>query len=88
MTGENTDNTAQDSGDLPDFEKAMAELEALIERMERGEQTLEEALKDFERGVQLSRHCQTALKNAEQKVEQLLENSEESDVGPFRPDNH
>ena len=71
---------------LSDFEKAIAELEALVERMERGEQSLEEALRDFERGIYLTRHCQGALSAAEQKVEQLLENSEEGDVGPFRPE--
>ncbi|MBK5936578.1 MAG: exodeoxyribonuclease VII small subunit [Halorhodospira halophila] len=73
-------------GDLPDFERSVAELEALIERMERGEQSLEEALRDFERGIHLTRHCQKALGAAEQKVAILLENSEDGDVGPFRPD--
>jgi exodeoxyribonuclease VII small subunit len=57
---------------LPDFEQCMAELEALIERLERGDLTLEESLKHFERGVTLARSCQTALKAAEQKVEILL----------------
>ncbi len=73
-------------GDLPDFERSVAELEALIERMEQGEQSLEEALRDFERGIHLTRHCQKALSAAEQKVSILLENSEDGDVGPFRPD--
>ena len=50
----------------------MAELEALVERLERGDLTLEESLKQFERGVVLARSCQTALKAAEQKVEILL----------------
>lgn len=76
------------AGYLPDFEKSMAELEQLVERMERGEQRLEEALHDFERGIHLTRHCQKALSAAEQKVEILLDNSEEGDVGQFRPDDN
>ncbi|MDX1656100.1 MAG: exodeoxyribonuclease VII small subunit [Candidatus Competibacteraceae bacterium] len=56
-----------------DFEQSLRELEALVEKMERGELSLEESLKSFERGVQLSRTCQQALTRAEQKVEMLLE---------------
>jgi exodeoxyribonuclease VII small subunit len=55
-----------------DFEAAMAELETLVERLERGDLPLEESLKAFERGVALTRSCQSALKEAEQKVEILL----------------
>lgn len=54
-----------------DFEAAMAELESLVERMEAGDLPLEETLKQFERGVTLTRQCQTALKEAEQKVQIL-----------------
>ena len=54
-----------------DFETAVTELEALVEQMESGELTLEETLKQFERGVALTRACQKALKQAEQKVELL-----------------
>src|SRR5262245_6826426 len=57
---------------LPDFEQSMKELEALVERLEHGDLPLEEALKQFERGVTLTRACQAALKAAEQKVEILL----------------
>ncbi len=75
---------------LPDFEQCMAELEALIERLERGDLTLEESLKHFERGVSLARSCQTALKAAEQKVEILLkpasENEAEDVVEDFEPE--
>ena len=59
----------------PDFERALAELESLVERLERGDLPLEEALKTFERGVELTRHCQTSLKAAQQKVEILLKRS-------------
>jgi exodeoxyribonuclease VII small subunit len=75
---------------LPDFEQCMAELEALIERLERGDLTLEESLKHFERGVTLARSCQTALKAAEQKVEILLkpagENDSQAVVEDFEPE--
>jgi len=55
-----------------DFEKSMSELEALVEKLERGDLPLEESLKAFERGVALTRACQTALTEAEQKVELLM----------------
>ncbi|MEZ5450834.1 MAG: exodeoxyribonuclease VII small subunit [Thiolinea sp.] len=51
----------------PDFETAMQELEALVQRMESGELSLEDSLREFERGVQLTRICQDALKSAEQR---------------------
>jgi exodeoxyribonuclease VII small subunit len=57
----------------PLFEDSLAELEQLVNRLEQGDITLEESLKSFERGVQLTRTCQTALQNAEQKVQILLE---------------
>ena len=55
-----------------DFEQAMADLEAVVARLEQGDVPLEEALKAFERGVALTRACQEALAAAEQKVEILL----------------
>jgi exodeoxyribonuclease VII small subunit len=56
-----------------DFETALSELEALVERMEHGDATLEASLKDFERGIELTRACQNALQEAEQKVQILVE---------------
>ena len=56
-----------------DFEKSLDELEGLVERMEQGDSSLEDSLKDFERGIALTRHCQTALSEAEQKVQILLQ---------------
>jgi exodeoxyribonuclease VII small subunit len=56
----------------PDLEKSLAELEKIVERMEAGDLSLDESLKQFERGVTLTRQCQTALRNAEQKVEILM----------------
>ena len=67
----------------PDFEQALAELEQLVERLERGDLPLDEALKTFERGVALTRHCQTSLKAAQQKVEILLRKSGQAELAPF-----
>ena len=70
----------------PDFETALAELEALVERLERGDLQLEDALRSFERGVQLTRHCQTALTDAQQKVEILLKEGATAQVRDFNAD--
>jgi exodeoxyribonuclease VII small subunit len=56
----------------PDFETSLAELESLVERLERGDLQLEDALSSFERGVALTRQCQSSLASAQQKVEVLL----------------
>jgi exodeoxyribonuclease VII small subunit len=67
----------------PDFEQSLAELEALVERLERGDLPLDEALKTFERGMELTRHCQGSLKAAQQRVEILLKRNGQSDSEPF-----
>lgn len=59
------------------FEAALDELETLVARMEEGETSLEDSLKDFERGIELTRSCQKALVEAEQKVQILLEKDDE-----------
>ena len=66
-----------------DFERSLAELEALVEHLEQGDLALDDALKSFERGVALTRQCQGALKAAQQKVEILLNNSGSGDPEPF-----
>ncbi len=63
----------------PDFETAMTQLETLVQRMEGGDLSLEDSLKEFERGVQLTRICQQALKAAEQRVKLLSADGQESD---------
>ena len=55
-----------------DLEKSLAELEAIVEQLESGELPLDKSLKEFERGVRLSRECQGALKDAEQRVQVLM----------------
>jgi len=69
-----------------DFETAMRELEELVERLEQGELPLEESLAAFERGVMLTRTCQTAFKDAEKKVEILLKKAGEPAVEDFESD--
>jgi len=61
----------------------MDELEKLVEQMERGDLSLEDALKAFERGIKLTRTCQQALQDAEQKVKILLENNGQPTLEPF-----
>ena len=61
-----------------DFEAALAELEALVQRMETGSLSLEDSLAAFERGVQLTRQCQTALQQAELRVKALMRDGSES----------
>jgi exodeoxyribonuclease VII small subunit len=62
-----------------DFESALEELEALVTKLEKGDLPLEESLKEFERGVALTRSCQKELKEAEQKVNLLTDKGEEQD---------
>ena len=61
----------------PDFEQALSELEGLVERLERGDLPLDEALRAFERGVALTRHCQACLQAAQQKVDILLKRTDQ-----------
>ena len=66
------------------LEKSLAELEALVEKLEGGDLSLEETLKYFERGVKLTRECQATLKEAEQKVEILLNKTTEAEPSSFQ----
>lgn len=63
----------QGGDSVPEFESALAQLEQIIESLEGGELTLENSLKEFERGVKLSRTCHSALEQAQQRVQQLIE---------------
>lgn len=70
----------------PDFESALAELEKIVEKMESGEQSLEEALKSFQRGIELTRTCQRGLKEAEQRVEKLVQSGAQPGIEPLEQD--
>lgn len=67
----------------PSFEEALTELETLVETLEQGELSLEESLKSFERGVELTRTCQQALKEAEQKIQMLSDRRGNAGLEPF-----
>lgn len=71
---------------LPDFEAALTELEKIVEKMESGEQGLEESLAAFQRGIELTRTCQQGLKEAEQRVDKLLVQDGEARIVPGSDD--
>jgi len=72
-----------EQNDTPDFEAALKTLESLVERMERGELSLEQSLECFEQGIKLTRECQKALTDAEQRVEILLGKDADAKPEPF-----
>ncbi|CAK9887307.1 MULTISPECIES: exodeoxyribonuclease VII small subunit [Pseudomonas] len=69
-----------------DFEQSLADLQVLVERLENGELSLEDSLTAFEQGISLTRDCQSALAQAEQKVQVLLERDGELAAEPFDAD--
>ncbi len=68
------------------LEKALSDLEAIVDELESGELPLERAMKKFEEGIKLTRGCQSALKDAEQKVEVLLKSAGGEQLEDFEPD--
>ena len=75
---------AKKSSAHPDFEAALAELEKIVGKMESGEQSLEEAMKSFQRGIELTRACQLGLREAEQRVEKLIKKNGEFATEPLQ----
>jgi exodeoxyribonuclease VII small subunit len=69
-----------------DLEKSLADLEGLVEELESGDLPLETAMKKFEDGIKLTRGCQAALKDAEQKVQILLKGAGGEVLGEFEID--
>jgi exodeoxyribonuclease VII small subunit len=61
---------------IKDFEAALAELDALVKKLEEGDLSLEQSLALYERGVQLSRFCHARLEEAERRIEILTERGE------------
>ena len=70
-----------------DFEKAFTELEKLVNQMEKGDLSLEESLQCFEKGMNLTKDCQQALSEAEQKVKILLEKNKKNSIEIFESNN-
>lgn len=56
------------------FEKSLADLESIVNQLEKGDLSLEDSLKQFEKGIGLARRCQEVLTQAEQKIEMLSQN--------------
>lgn len=71
---------------VSNFENDLHELESLVEKMEAGELSLEDSLLHFERGIALTRSCQKALTEAEQKIQILLTESGAEKLQPFSAD--
>lgn len=65
------------------FEESLAELESIVEKLEKGQLSLDESLVLFEKGIKLVRECNDKLKNARQKVEQLIEENNEMRTEKF-----
>jgi exodeoxyribonuclease VII small subunit len=71
----------------PDFEKSLARLEEVVRRLESPQLSLDEAMKLFEEGVELSRECQKQLEEAEGRVEILLKRADgKFTAEPFEPE--
>lgn len=77
MTKKKSDEQPNDAE--VDFESALKELETLVSRMESGELSLDESLKAFERGIELTRKCQSSLEAAELRVQTLTKDKELED---------
>jgi exodeoxyribonuclease VII small subunit len=70
----------------PDFEKSLAELEAIVEKLETGDLPIEESLKSFEKGIALTRDCQGALDAAQARVDILLKRDGAASLERFDAD--
>ena len=70
-------------GNKFNFEEALAQLEQLVDAMEQGDLSLEESLKAFEQGIKLTRECQAALEQAEQKVQLLVKEGHLPEAVPY-----
>jgi exodeoxyribonuclease VII small subunit len=71
---------------IADFEQSLDELEKLVAKMEQGEQSLDDSLKSYERGIALYRHCQNALEKAELRVKLLSDPEQPDQAEDFEPE--
>ena len=78
-----SDNHPTEAGQIAEFEKSLDELEKLVARMEQGDQSLDDSLKSFERGIALYRNCQSALEQAELRVKLLSDPQSPDDAEDF-----
>jgi len=77
------ENNPPESGQIAEFEKSLDELEKLVARMEQGDQSLDDSLQSFERGIALYRNCQGALEQAELRVKLLSDPQSPDDAEDF-----
>ena len=66
-----------------DFEESLKQLEDIVNKMEQGQLSLEQSLGAFEQGVQLTRQCQSTLKQAEQRVAKLIPKDDSYELSDF-----
>ena len=79
-------DVASDGGGVAGFERSLDELESLVQRLEKGDLSLDESLQAYERGIALFRSCQTALDQAELRVRLLSDPQDPDGAQPFSPD--
>jgi len=78
--------TPSADAEQPGFEVAMKELQAIVERMEDGDQSLEDSVKDFERGMELKKICEDTLRTAEARIDKLVKKAGGYTEEEFEPD--
>ncbi|MDC9587822.1 exodeoxyribonuclease VII small subunit [Xenorhabdus sp. XENO-10] len=78
-------NHTSETEQMPAFETSLKELEQIVIRLESGDLPLEDALNEFERGIQLARQGQKTLQQAEQRVQILLNHDAQSPLDEFPP---
>lgn len=69
--------------ETPSFEENLSALEQVVEQLESGQLSLDDAMKAFEQGIKLTRECQESLANAEQKVQVLMNKNGEASLEPL-----
>jgi exodeoxyribonuclease VII small subunit len=80
------DSKPAQTGQIAEFEQSLDELEQLVAKMEQGDQSLDDSLKSFERGIALFRNCQSALEQAELRVRLLSDPHSPDDAEDFEPE--
>ncbi len=80
------DTKPEQPSQIAEFEKSLEELETLVAKMEQGDQSLDDSLKSYERGVALYRNCHDALEQAELRVKLLSDPQDPDGAEPFEPE--
>jgi len=80
------DSKPSENSQIAEFEKSLDELEQLVAKMEQGDQTLDDSLQSYERGIALYRSCQSALEQAQLRVKLLSDPQVPDDADDFDPE--